>query len=108
MVKLLLKIVVYSYLVLLILFPILNLFLGYFSDDSNNLDFSGIKIDLSSDSEVDLSFIPADEWIGDFTDPLTNLLTGSSALRGYNVLDIDNGIIVRDEAEGMYHELAKH
>ncbi len=58
MVKLSLKIVVYSYLGLLILFPFLNLFLDYYSDNSNDLDFSRIEIDLSNDTEIDLSLLP--------------------------------------------------
>jgi len=58
MVKVLLKIIVYSFLILLIFFPFLNFLLDYYTDNSNDLEFSGKKIDLSSDSEVDLSLLP--------------------------------------------------
>lgn len=40
-----------------------------------------------------LVFIPADEWIADLNDPISNNTTGNSALRGYTLLDIDNGLV---------------
>ena len=42
---------------------------------------------------LDLIFIPADEWIGDLNDPITDATSGTSALRGLNVLDVDSGIL---------------
>lgn len=40
-----------------------------------------------------LVFIPADEWIVDLFDPISNSVYGSSALRGNTLLDVDSGIV---------------
>ena len=42
---------------------------------------------------IDLILIPADEWIADLNDPISDPNAGTSALRGLNILDIDSGII---------------
>jgi hypothetical protein len=42
---------------------------------------------------IDLILIPADEWIADLNDPISDPAAGTSALRGLNILDIDSGII---------------
>ena len=42
---------------------------------------------------IDLILIPADEWIADLNDPISDPDAGSSALRGLNILDVDSGII---------------
>lgn len=48
----------------------------------------------SADLEtLDLIFIPADEWIADLNDPISDPDSGTSALRGLNILDIDSGIL---------------
>ena len=48
----------------------------------------------SADLEMlDLILIPADEWIADLNDPISDPDSGTSALRGLNILDIDSGII---------------
>ncbi|MFX1312544.1 MAG: C25 family cysteine peptidase [Promethearchaeota archaeon] len=60
MAKLLLKTFVYSFLLLLIFFPFLNLFLYYYSEhpNVNDLDFSSNNIDLSNNFDIDLSLLP--------------------------------------------------
>ena len=40
-----------------------------------------------------LIMMPVDEWACEIEDPLSNLTTGSSALRGSTALDIDGGIL---------------
>jgi hypothetical protein len=42
---------------------------------------------------IDLILIPADEWIADLNDPISDPTLGTSALRGLNILDIDSGIL---------------
>ena len=42
---------------------------------------------------IDLILIPADEWIADLNDPISDPESGTSALRGLNMLDIDSGVI---------------
>ena len=42
---------------------------------------------------LDLILIPADEWIADLNDPISDATSGTSALRGLNILDIDSGIL---------------
>jgi hypothetical protein len=42
---------------------------------------------------IDLILIPADEWIADLNDPISDPASGTSAMRGLNILDIDSGII---------------
>jgi hypothetical protein len=42
---------------------------------------------------LDLILIPADEWIADLNDPISDPTFGTSALRGLNILDVDSGIL---------------
>jgi hypothetical protein len=41
----------------------------------------------------DLILLPVDEWAAELDDPVTDITTGSSALRGLTILDDDGGLI---------------
>lgn len=41
----------------------------------------------------DLILIPSDEWACELNDPISDSLTGNSALRGNSLLDLDGGVI---------------
>lgn len=51
----------------------------------------------------DLILIPIDEWAAQYDDPLSDVATGTSALRGDSVLEVDSGII-RPRVHKLYRD----
>lgn len=53
----------------------------------------------STMKDYDLILIPIDEWVVGLDDPLSDIESGSSALRGQTAIDIDGGIIASRTAK---------